>query len=430
MHEGRQPYFIDKVNTYCAVGYLMQQTGADDMARDIRATQNFSYLLDIHHPKLMNWVAHSGLSIDELALIQVPYAGPSPALITEMHYNNTGTDVNEYLEIRQTFQVGNGGPVVLPFDKILFYDQTNTLYKTMNITQMQHTGVVGGPGDLYFYSFPTNENFADIGYLEIINSASGIDKILSKVTYNGNLVAYDRLTNDVYNNTNPTYYTTNFNVGENETTNIGSSLTFCGIFTPGGWSLQSYTASYSTMNYCLTLPISLSKFDYTTQAKKVNLNWETESEISTHFFNVEKSTNGVDFETIGKVNAAGNSSSTKQYSFVDEKPNYLNHYRLKQVDVSGKISYSKILFVRVQQANPISIVENPVKNKLQLQLALETATIKSVVLYDIMGRQIKSFKGNKGAQTIDLSSIARGKYLIQLIVSDGQVFSTPFLKVE
>jgi hypothetical protein len=39
MHEGRQPYFIDKANTYCAVGYLMQQTGGDDIAKEIKATK-------------------------------------------------------------------------------------------------------------------------------------------------------------------------------------------------------------------------------------------------------------------------------------------------------------------------------------------------------------------------------------------------------
>ena len=53
-HQGRQPYFIDKFNTSCAVGYLMQQSGADDMAKDIKRTQNFSYLIDINHQRLMN----------------------------------------------------------------------------------------------------------------------------------------------------------------------------------------------------------------------------------------------------------------------------------------------------------------------------------------------------------------------------------------
>ncbi len=179
MHEGRQPYFIDKVNTYCAVGYLMQQTGGDEIARDIKATQNFSYLLDIHHPKLMNWVAHSGLSIDELALIQVPYAGPAPSLVMEMHYNNTGTDVNEYIEVRQAF-----GGSILPFDKILFYDQSSNLYKTLTIAQMQTQGA-GGAGEMYFYTFPANENFSDIGYFEIVNSVT-TNKVLSKITYNQN----------------------------------------------------------------------------------------------------------------------------------------------------------------------------------------------------------------------------------------------------
>jgi len=58
-HYGRQPYFIDEQGTYCAVGYLMKESGADDVAKDINKTQNYNYLADIDHPKLMNWVIKS-----------------------------------------------------------------------------------------------------------------------------------------------------------------------------------------------------------------------------------------------------------------------------------------------------------------------------------------------------------------------------------
>ena len=56
MHLNRQPYFIDDFNTYCAVGYLMKEHGGDDIAKEIQASQNYSYLYDIHHPQLMEWV--------------------------------------------------------------------------------------------------------------------------------------------------------------------------------------------------------------------------------------------------------------------------------------------------------------------------------------------------------------------------------------
>ena len=101
MHPGkRQPYFIDVFNTYCAVGYLMQQSGADKMARDINQTQNYSYLRDIKHPELMDWANNSGLSVDELALIQPGYSC-MPTSIVEIHYDNAGADINEYIEVME-----------------------------------------------------------------------------------------------------------------------------------------------------------------------------------------------------------------------------------------------------------------------------------------------------------------------------------------
>jgi hypothetical protein len=69
-HQGRQPYFIDDNNVYCAVGYLMKESGAGEIAKDIKRTQNYSFLVDIHHEKLMAWVQQSGLTFDELSLIQ------------------------------------------------------------------------------------------------------------------------------------------------------------------------------------------------------------------------------------------------------------------------------------------------------------------------------------------------------------------------
>jgi hypothetical protein len=425
MHEGRQPYFIDKANTYCAVGYLMQQTGGDAIAKEIKATQNFSYLLDIHHPKLMKWVAHSGLSLDELALIQLPYIGAAPCLATEMHYNNTGVDMNEYIEIRQAMGEADIFAPFSFFDKVLFYDQTNTLYKTLNISQMQHLSV-GGAGGLYYYNFPANENFADIGYFEIKASNN---QVLSRISYNQTLVSHERLENLYYIIGIPTFETTNFNIGESESTPLGSSLTFCGLFS-GTTTLQSLASSRALVNSCLALPISLSKFEYTLKENTVSLLWQTASESNSDYFDVERSVDGVKFEKLGKLKAAGNSSDNKDYSFIDNKPNYINHYRLKEVDFDGKTTYSKILFVKVQQASPIKIIENPVKKNLQLQLSIDASKIKSITVFDFMGRQLKTIKANSGLQNVDISNFATGKYLVQVIATDGQGYNIPFIKVE
>jgi hypothetical protein len=431
MHEGRQPYFIDKNNTYCAVGYLMQHTGADDIAKDVKATQNYSYLKDITHPKLMDWVAHSGLNIDELALIQPTYGGEFPPRLLEMHYNNAGPDVNEYIEIKQ----GNYLP---KFNTVLFYDQNNTLYKTLHTSQMQFAG--GYNDGFYHYTFQNTESFTDAGYIELRNTGTfntnppiNYSDLISIITYTSSSVV---VTSNPMGT--PSAIST-YNIGENESTAIGSSLSFCGLYpdfanSSGTWNLLSQAASPGLISSCVTLPtiapITLSKFDYLLKNSTVALQWLTENELNGSHFEIERSTDGVNFERIGKVIATGTSTTTKQYKFVDDNPKYINHYRLKLVDLDATSTYSKILFVKVQQANAIKVIENPVKDNLPLSITINASKIKSITLFDFMGRQLRTIKAVSGFQNVDIANLAAGKYLVQLITTDGEGYNTAFIKAK
>lgn len=69
----RIPVFIDEHNTHCAVGYLMQQTGHEAMARRIAATDNYVWVKDIKDGEVPAWQVASGFSMDELKLIQGAY---------------------------------------------------------------------------------------------------------------------------------------------------------------------------------------------------------------------------------------------------------------------------------------------------------------------------------------------------------------------
>ncbi|MCB9230731.1 MAG: hypothetical protein H6581_03670 [Bacteroidia bacterium] len=71
-HE-RIPVFIDEHDTHCAVGYLLQQTGREDLARRIAAADNYVWVKDIHEADLLAWQQESGFSLEELKLIQGAY---------------------------------------------------------------------------------------------------------------------------------------------------------------------------------------------------------------------------------------------------------------------------------------------------------------------------------------------------------------------
>ncbi|MCR9159512.1 MAG: Kazal-type serine protease inhibitor family protein [Nannocystaceae bacterium] len=71
----RVPYFIDDDGVRCAVGHLVVESGHADVAEEIRAQENNALLEDMTHPALPGWIAASGLTAQECAMIQPSYCG-------------------------------------------------------------------------------------------------------------------------------------------------------------------------------------------------------------------------------------------------------------------------------------------------------------------------------------------------------------------
>lgn len=76
---GRRPRFIDARGVHCAVGQLIADSGAEDLARRINATYEYAFVHEMHAPELLAWATRSGFTIDELAMIQPGYDLPPTA---------------------------------------------------------------------------------------------------------------------------------------------------------------------------------------------------------------------------------------------------------------------------------------------------------------------------------------------------------------
>ncbi len=96
------------------------------------------------------------------------------------------------------------------------------------------------------------------------------------------------------------------------------------------------------------LPIELISFTAKVIDNKVDLTWATSTEINNDYFSVEKSKDNNNFETIEKVDGAGNSFYTIVYKCIDSLPyNGVSYYRLKQTDYDGNESYSDVVSVNM-----------------------------------------------------------------------------------
>jgi Secretion system C-terminal sorting domain len=77
-HQTRQPYFIDRFGTACAVGYLALQTGESMLVEQISREMNYGYVAELKdsYPELLDWAEEYGFTADELAWIQPTYSPP------------------------------------------------------------------------------------------------------------------------------------------------------------------------------------------------------------------------------------------------------------------------------------------------------------------------------------------------------------------
>ena len=167
------------------------------------------------------------------------------------------------------------------------------------------------------------------------------------------------------------------------------------------------------------LPISLLDFVAVKQPKVVDLNWQTSTEQNSSHFDVEFSKDGSDFKSIGKVNAAGNSSTIKNYTLVHLSPvNGVNYYRLKMVDVDGSFKYSAVRTIKFSSSTSIKIMPNPTADRVYIT-SNEGGVLQSVGLYSIDGRLLQQVTNFNLGKSIDLSTYAPSIYILRLMDKDG-----------
>ncbi len=183
----------------------------------------------------------------------------------------------------------------------------------------------------------------------------------------------------------------------------------------------------------VTLPLVLTDLSAVKKQAAIQLNWATASEQNTSHFEVERSSDGINFSTIGQVTAAGQSNSKKEYVFNDTRPMpATNFYRLRMVDIDNKFTLTRIVAVKNStDNNTIQLFPNPVTDLLQLQIPAsrrETATLSVSTLTGqvVYQRQLQLNEGNN-AFSIPAAQFAPGQYYIIVNSSAGRQ-SLPFVK--
>ncbi len=173
-------------------------------------------------------------------------------------------------------------------------------------------------------------------------------------------------------------------------------------------------------------PVPVELLDFRGEAKgEINaLSWTTATEINNRHFEVQRSINGSDFETIGIVEGNGNSSVEIDYAFDDTKPAAVSYYRLKQVDFDGAFEYSDVIKIsrKVRGLSLSSVYPSPTRGNTNIVFNTEKSMDLTISIIDVTGRvlgqySISAYEGTNQTE-LDLSAYSNGMYMIVLESSD------------
>ncbi len=169
------------------------------------------------------------------------------------------------------------------------------------------------------------------------------------------------------------------------------------------------------------LPIELTYFNAYHNDNNVTISWQTASEENNDYFTIERSTDGINYETVGIVLGAGNSYISINYSYTDNNPvNGVSYYRLKQTDYNGAFEVFSAVSVSYLNENDLRVGPNPAINEFNVMMGgtMGAGTLK---LYSITGAMVKNIEINSNYTTIDISDLPSGNYMMVISANEKQI---------
>lgn len=188
----------------------------------------------------------------------------------------------------------------------------------------------------------------------------------------------------------------------------------------------------ATLDCTPPLPISLSSFNNTCKNGNTLLEFTTASEVNNDYFAIERSDQDFKFYEIGRIQGAGNSNISNNYTFLDPTfNNNTSYYRIKQVDYNGEFRYHRIVASNCYK-NEFEVVNHQLTgDKLDLTVNSNENENVIIYLYDLQGRLIieYSYQLTQGNNKINLNHIhiESGIYLIN-IVGEAHHYQTKLIR--
>ncbi|WP_121354220.1 T9SS type A sorting domain-containing protein [Flavisolibacter nicotianae] len=331
------------------------------------------------------------------------------------NFNNTGGSTGGFTGSFSYAATGTDG--YLQRDKVFqngFYTITTPTYKLSNVaTTLQYGAVFGGTEKVQLT-------------IKVTYASTLTNQIETYILQDKVVPSYDpqtQETNDVCFSTAissipgfPTggLYRLQFDVtARTGTAMTGQTITFDDFRTNGTFSQ-------------IILPVTFVGFTATKVNSAVQLTWRVAGEENVSHYEVERSSDGRSFATVGSVSKTGRDV----YNYTDLTASGTVYYRIKNVDNDGQFKYSTI----ARLANGRSeIVLKAFPQPVQGQLTVQHPSISGKALVSIStadGRMVRNIVPSEGSMqtTVDMSGLQKGMYLIRFDNGDGNAQTMKVLK--
>jgi hypothetical protein len=171
-------------------------------------------------------------------------------------------------------------------------------------------------------------------------------------------------------------------------------------------------------NTTCTLPVKLTSFNAAKAGNAVQLHWQVAEQSNLAYYAVERSDNNKDYTTIATLDAKNAAGSYSYTDPVNTGGDY--YYRLKMIDIDGKTEFSKAMQVSINGRLQIRVTPNPATTAVTIQ---GLNGISNIVITNLCGQQLKKWTTRSTAETVNISALAAGVYVVQ-IFSNGKIVAT------
>lgn len=206
------------------------------------------------------------------------------------------------------------------------------------------------------------------------------------------------------------------------------SLTFVGTLGTSdlGNDLTSCSFPYKI------LPVLWKEFSATlAKNNQITLSWEVYEQNNQGYF-VEQSLDGLSWNSLGFVSAENNPNDLSEYSFTTMGTSSGNiYFRLRTTDKTGRNGYSDVRMLTMPKSNNqlIAVWPNPARENIQVSnLAEEGTPFQKARLFDLNGQILIEKQLQPGLNTISLSTLKTGTYVLSMVATNGTIQTQKIIK--